>query len=42
MLARGDRRQFDLRMTEEELDQNFAGITRRADYTDIHLRELQN
>ena len=39
MLPRGDRRQFDLRVTEEELDQNFAGVTRRTDNADIHLRE---
>jgi hypothetical protein len=39
VLTRRDRRQFDLRVTEEDFDQNFAGVTRRADNADIHLRE---
>ena len=42
VLTRCDRRQFDLRVTEEELDQNFAGVTRRADNADIHLMERQD
>ena len=31
ILARGDGDQFRVRMVQEQLHQNFAGITRRAD-----------
>ena len=36
MLPRSDRRQSDVRMGEEELDQDFAGVTRRTNNADFH------
>ena len=41
VLTRSNCRQFDLRMSEEQLNQNFAGITRRTNDADIHLSKWE-
>ena len=39
VLSRGNRRQLDLGVTQQGLDQNFTGVTRCADNADIHVSE---
>jgi hypothetical protein len=41
MLAGRDRRELDLRMGEEELDQDFTGVTGGTDDTDFHGKRTE-
>jgi hypothetical protein len=41
VLARGDGNQFRVRMVQEQLHQNFAGVTRRTDDGDLFRFHFQ-